>query len=157
MELVNLLGFDTDCNAGNVGAILGVLCGTYEMNSKTGIPKHLITPINDSMIASSVVGSLNISTLSENALLFAKLGYELANKDSDNRNERFHNYMSALECKGQRIAHFEFTDATHAFRIKGSYKNAELHICNTKEDAYEGERCLKIISNDMHPGNSVFV
>ncbi len=154
MEIVNLLGFDTDCNAGNVGAILGVLRGTYEENQADGIPKHLITPIKDIMIASSIVGSLNISTLSENTLMFCKLGYELAEMEMP---EPYRSWWEALENEGKRISHFAFVDAIHGFRIKGSYKNAELRVTNTTEDAYEGDRCLKIISNNMHPGNQVYV
>lgn len=154
MEIVNLLGFDTDCNAGNVGAILGVLCGTYEENQVNGIPKHLITPIKDVMIASSMVGSLNISTLSENTLLFCKLGYELTGMEMP---APYKEWWEALENEGKRISHFAFVDAIHGFRIKGSYKNAELRVMNTVEDSYEGNRCLKIISNNMHPGNQVYV
>lgn len=154
MEIVNLLGFDTDCNAGNVGAIIGVLSGTYEENQEDGIPKHLITPIKDVMIASSVVGSLNISTLSENTLMFCKLGYELAGMEMP---EPYKSWWEALEHEGKRISHFAFVDAIHGFRIRGSYKNAELRVTSTTEDAYEGDRCLKIISNNMHPGNQVYV
>lgn len=154
MEIVNLLGFDTDCNAGNVGAILGVLCGTYEENQENGIPRHLITPIKDVMVASSIVGSLNISTLSENTLLFCKLGYDLAGVEMP---EPYKAWWEALEQEGKRISHFAFVDAIHGFRIRGSYKNAELRVSSTTEDAYEGERCLKIISNNMHPGNQVYV
>ena len=154
MELVNLLGFDTDCNAGNVGSILGIICGTYEENERDGIPKHLITPIQDIMIASSVVGSLNISTLSENTLLFCKIGYELAGEDMP---EPFKEVWYALEHEGKRISHFEFTDAIHGFRIKGNYKNAEVSVVTTKEDAYRGERCLKARMNNIHPGNQVYL
>ncbi|WP_066714203.1 ADP-ribosylglycohydrolase family protein [Clostridium sp. Marseille-P299] len=154
MELVNLLGFDTDCNAGNVGAILGVICGTYEENETDGIPKYLITPIKDIMIASSVVGSLNISTLSENTLLFCKIGYELAGEEMP---EPFKRIWDGLEKEVKRISHFEFTDAIHGFRIKGNYKNAELSVVTTDEDAYLGERCLKARINNIHPGNQVYI
>lgn len=65
--------------------------------------------------------------------------------------------VEALEKEGKRISHFAFVDAIHGFRIRGSYKNAELRVTNTMEDAYEGDRCLKIISNNMHPGNQVYV
>lgn len=154
MEIVNLLGFDTDCNAGNVGAIMGILCGTYEENKADGIPKHLITPIRDVMLASSVVGSLNISTLSENTLLFCKLGYQLAGEEMP---EPFKGIWEALEKEGTRISHFEFTEAIHGFRIKGSYKNAEVKVSQTREDSYVGDGCLKITINNLHPNNQVFV
>lgn len=154
MELVNLLGFDTDCNAGNVGAILGVLCGTYEENEVNGIPKHLITPIQDIMLASSVVGSLNISTLSENTLLFCSIGYELAGEEMP---EPYQEIWTGLVQEGKRISHFEFTDAIHGFRIKGDYKNAEVSLDSTREDTYRGCRCLKARINNIHPGNQVYI
>lgn len=154
MELVNLLGFDTDCNAGNVGAILGAICKTYEENEVDGIPKHLITPIQDIMLASSVVGSLNISTLSENTLLFCKIGYELAGEEMP---EPYKGIWEGLELEGKRISHFEFTDAIHGFRIKGEYKNAELSVATTREDSYFGEGCLKARINNIHPGNQVYI
>lgn len=157
MELVNLLGFDTDCNAGNVGAIMGVLCGVSESGESkndAAIPDHLIHPIKDIMLASSVVGSLNISTLSENALLFSKIGYELAGETMP---EPYRSYWYALEEKGERIAHFEFHQAIHGFRTKASYKNAEVNISNSKEQASEGSHSLKITINNLHPQNEVSV
>ena len=154
MELVNLLGFDTDCNAGNVGSILGVLCGTHEENEVNGIPKHLITPIQDIMLASSIVGSLNISTLSENTLLFCSIGYGLAGEEMP---EPYKSIWAGLAREGKRTSHFEFADAIHGFRIKGDYRNAEVSVSNTKEDAYCGERCLKARINNIHPGNQVYI
>ena len=155
MELVNLLGFDTDCNAGNVGAIMGVLCGVNESNdSNTSIPDYLIHPIKDIMLASSVVGSLNISTLSENALLFSKIGYELAGETMP---EPYRSYWYALEENGERITHFEFHQTIHGFRTKASYKNAEVNISNSNEQAYEGSQSLKVTINNLHPQNEVYV
>lgn len=139
MELVNRLGFDTDCNAGNIGAIMGVL--TNE------IPEHLIHPIKDVLLASSVVGSLNITTISESTLLFCKLGYELAGRTMP---EPYHQYWYALEKEGKRISHFEFPHAIHGFRTKASYKNAEVKLQNVKGSC-------KITVNNLHPGGEISV
>jgi ADP-ribosylglycohydrolase len=181
-ELVNLCGFDTDCNAGNVGAILGVLSGiavtdgikgiSKEIPSgipskssssiplegssglPNGIPSRLITPIKDVMLASGITGSLNISTISENALLFAGIGYELAGEEMP---EPYKGYIDELEKGGIRRSHFTFPHALHGFRVKGGYKNAETAIGNAEEAAYQGRSGLKITINNLHSGNSVFV
>lgn len=66
-------GWDTDCNAGNVGSIMGLICGIE------GIDNKWIKPINDLLLASSSIGSLNIETISNSALRFAKIGAKLNN------------------------------------------------------------------------------
>ena len=65
-------GWDTDCTLGNVGSILGALVGLE------GIPPHLIVPLEDRILASSCMGSLNLDTISGSALRFARLGARLA-------------------------------------------------------------------------------
>ena len=154
MEIVNLCGFDTDCNAGNVGAIMGVLCGIQRKDNEKGIPKHLIAPIQDVMLASGIIGSLNISTLSDNTLLFAQIGYELAGETMP---EPYASYIKQIEKENRTVCHFEFEDAIHGFRVKANYKNAELAISNTDADAFSGKRCLKVTINNLHPKNQVSI
>ena len=57
IEIATMSGWDTDCNAGNVGTILGV------MAYKEGIPERYSEPINDFHAASSISGALNILDL----------------------------------------------------------------------------------------------
>lgn len=64
-------GWDTDCNCGNVGSIMGALVGIE------GIEESWITPINDIVNASSCVGCLNIQTISQSAQMFAQLAMKL--------------------------------------------------------------------------------
>ena len=54
IEIATMCGWDTDCNAGNVGTIAGVLGGIE------AIPEHYRRPINDEIVLSSVSGYLNI-------------------------------------------------------------------------------------------------
>lgn len=54
IEIATMCGWDTDCNAGNVGTILGV------MNGLENIPAKYRNPINDTAIASSGLGYLNM-------------------------------------------------------------------------------------------------
>ena len=71
LVMLNRSGWDTDCNCGNVGSILGALVGLK------GIEERWITPLNDLLNASSAIGCLNIQYLSQSAKLFTKLAYQL--------------------------------------------------------------------------------
>ncbi len=75
LVMLNRCGWDTDCNCGNVGSILGALVGLK------GIDEKWITPINDIINASSAIGYLNIQTVSDTAVMFAKLAYKLQGMD----------------------------------------------------------------------------
>lgn len=68
IEIATMCGWDTDCNAGNVGAILGVLVGPE------GIPDRYLRPMNDFHAASSISGALNIADLPTAAKELAILG-----------------------------------------------------------------------------------
>ena len=57
IEIATMSGWDTDCNAGNAGTILGVMAG------HKGIPDNYSEPINDFHAASSISGALNILDL----------------------------------------------------------------------------------------------
>ena len=70
IEIATMCGWDTDCNAGNVGAIIGV------MNGPEGIPARYRKPINDFHAASSISGGLNIIDLPTAAKEMAILGLE---------------------------------------------------------------------------------
>ena len=57
IEICVMCGFDTDCNASNVGTILGVFGGL------PGVPARYREPINDTVILSGVSGYLNMVDL----------------------------------------------------------------------------------------------
>lgn len=65
-------GWDTDCNAGNVGAIMGVAVGLK------GIPQHWRKAMNDMLVGASVIGTRNWMTIPGCADLFCRLGEQLA-------------------------------------------------------------------------------
>ena len=69
--ILNRSGWDTDCNCGNVGSIMGALLGL------NGIKEKWIRPINDLTNCSSAIGYLNIQYVSEAAMMFTKLAYQL--------------------------------------------------------------------------------
>ena len=71
VEIATMCGWDTDCNAANVGTILGVLCGIE------GLPDHYRSPINDSVVLSGISGYLNILDIPSYAKEVAALGYKI--------------------------------------------------------------------------------
>lgn len=71
LELCNQCGFDTDCNAGNVGTMMGVL------NGLEGIDACWRAPINDYYVCSSVLGSLNITDAASFARQLCRLAADM--------------------------------------------------------------------------------
>ncbi len=72
VEIATMCGWDTDCNAGNVGTIIGVAGGLR------GVDQRYREPINDLFVGSSVAGSLNMIDLPRFSRELAILGYRLA-------------------------------------------------------------------------------
>ncbi len=71
LQIANLCGWDTDCNVGNVGAIMGTALGV------SGIDDQWRAPINDLLVASSLIGTRNLLTIPQCADLFCALGRRL--------------------------------------------------------------------------------
>lgn len=72
IEIATMCGWDTDCNAGNVGTIAGVLGGL------PGIPAHYRGPVGDGIILSGVSGYLNILDIPTYAWYLADWAFRLA-------------------------------------------------------------------------------
>ncbi len=83
IRIANMCGWDTDCNVGNVGAIMGTALGVE------GIDARWRAPINDLLIASGIVGTRNLLTIPQCADLFAALGRRLAGEAPANK-PRYH-------------------------------------------------------------------
>ena len=71
--ICNMCGWDTDCNVGNVGCIMGVHCGLEGIDYD-----KWRAPINDFLACSSAVPSLNAMDVPYGAAYFAKMAYRLA-------------------------------------------------------------------------------
>ena len=64
IRLCNNAGYDTDCNVGNVGSIMGAYVGLK------GIDPFWIEPLNDMLIASGCNGYTNAVSIAQSALWF---------------------------------------------------------------------------------------
>ncbi|MEW5718572.1 MAG: ADP-ribosylglycohydrolase family protein [Chloroflexota bacterium] len=86
-------GWDTDCNAGNVGAIVGVAVGL------DGIDARWRAAMNDALVGASVSGAHNWMTIPGCADLFCRLGEQIAGRATD----------------AQPRLHFKYPGATQGF------------------------------------------
>ena len=79
LKIANYSGFDTDCNAGNLGTILGVFCGLEKIGQKWRLP------VNDTTLCSSVLGASNIVDIPTLSKSIASAAVELSGESYDGR------------------------------------------------------------------------
>ena len=95
-------GYDTDCNGGNVGSVMGAMLGVKGINEKW------FRPLGDEIISSSSVPYLNLDTISNTALKFALMGARLNGERHDEYLEDFQKILARRpelkESKGIRKA-----------------------------------------------------
>ncbi|MFD0696721.1 ADP-ribosylglycohydrolase family protein [Paenibacillus sp. GCM10027628] len=138
VEIATMCGWDTDCNAGNVGTVLGVACGL------SGIADKYRKPINDSIVMSGISGYLNILDLPTYAKELAILGYRLA----------------GVPCPQDLLDSFTNSDIYFDFELPGSTHNIRVSdpfFCQTKhstEKAYQGSGSLEVVFDRMTRGES---
>lgn len=136
VEIATMCGWDTDCNAGNVGTIMGVAKGLQ------GIDKKYRDPINDFIVLSGISGYLNILDIPTYSKKMARHGYELLGEEIP---------KALVENFSEKDTHFDFElpGSTHNFRVSDPFY---CRLSNTKDKAYEGERSLEILFDRMVRG-----
>ena len=85
IQIATMCGWDTDCNVGNVGAIMGVAVGLAGIDLE-----RWRAPMNDILVAASVIGTRNLTTIPACADLFHRLGVQLAGEPEPRRYPRVH-------------------------------------------------------------------
>lgn len=151
LNICNMCGWDTDCNVGNVGTIMGVRNGLEDIDYD-----KLRKPINDFLACSGVIGSLNIMDIPFGALYISKIAYALAG-------ESMPEPWKSLAEEQIDSCHFEFPGSTHAIEMrtegldKRARKEREYVIQNTRETAHSGKGSLKFLAKPMEPGENLYV
>ncbi len=107
VEVATMCGWDTDCNAGNAGAIIGTLQGVQPSWN------HYRQPINDVIIASGVTGALNIVDIPTFARELTTLALKLDGGDVPAV------WEADLTRRGVRFD-FDLPGSTHGFRTAGA-------------------------------------
>lgn len=144
INIANMCGWDTDCNVGNLGAILGVFCGA------SGIEEKWLGQINDFFCASSVLGYLNIQTVSQAADVAAYLTHQIYSRKPDEIYSRIFQYKEGC------FSHFVYPTATQAFR--GREKRGDGIVFQNIEDVSGfGGHCLKFAVPRVENGESFYI
>ena len=129
VEIAAMCGWDTDCNAGNVGTVLGVMVGIDQ------IPDRYRKPINDLLVLSGITGSLNILDIPSYAKELALLGYRMSGEEAPaDLRESFHEEETYFD--------FELPGSTHGFHVSNSFTTS---ISHTDERAYRGHGALSVL------------
>ena len=136
VEITTMCGWDTDCNAGNVGTIMGVACGLE------GIKKEYLEPINDSIVLSGISGYLNILDIPSYSKEIVLHGYKLLNEEiPEDLSESFKEDEINFD--------FELPGSTHNFRVSNPFY---CRIRNTEEKSFSGKRSLEVLFDRMVRG-----
>lgn len=138
VEIATMAGWDTDCNAGNVGTIMGVACGT------AGLPRRYLEPINDGIVCSGISGYLNILDIPSYCREVACLGYRLAG-------EPIPQALKDAYRPGEIYFDFELPGSTHCIRLSDPFRCKASH---STEHAFAGTGSLQILMDRMSRGES---
>ncbi len=148
LTICAMCGWDTDCNVGNVAAIMGVLVGLE------GIGQEWIKPVKDLLICSSAIGSLNIMDVPFGASYIAMLAYRVAG-------EPLPSPFDQIIPKRIDSCHFEYPKSTHALRVRCERREGsaslEATLMNSDEEAFTGSRSLKMHVMPMNPADRVYL
>ena len=140
MKIINTCGWDTDCNSGNVGCLMGIKNGLAGIDS--GINKGLDWrgPVADRIYLPTAEGSRGVSDCAREAVSIAQIGQRVAGEDP-----------SAPKNGAQ--FHFDFPGAVQGFLAT----EGEGEAVNVAGNSEAGERSLQISSDgSVHCGSPVF-
>jgi len=138
IEIATMCGWDTDCNAGNVGTIMGVAGGI------DGIPLHYRKPINDSIVLSGISGYLNILDIPTYSKEIVLLGYRLAGETAPEH------IVTTIKA-GEIHFDFELPGSTHNLRLSN---NTGCSLMHSTAKAYSGRGSAQILFDRMSRGQS---
>jgi ADP-ribosylglycohydrolase len=137
IEIATMAGWDTDCNAGNVGTILGTAHGI------DGIPDHYRGPINDGVVLSGISGSLNILDIPTYAKTLAAASRRLDKKPVP---DLFNTKNGALDFD------FLLPGSTHNFRVSNPAMLRLRHAPPRTQGS--GQESLEVLFDRMVRGQS---
>lgn len=113
LSIGNMCGWDTDCNVGNLGAIMGVAVGVE------GIDEKWRTPMQDELVLASIIGADNYLDIAECADRISDCGERLSNTHATRPDARYH---------------FAYPGSTQGWKISGEEPKI-VQLWNTNTDA----------------------
>jgi ADP-ribosylglycohydrolase len=119
LRITNMAGWDTDCNVGNVGAIMGAAVGLDVIDYQWR------EPMNDLLVAANLIGTRNIMTIPQCADLICNLGRKIVGESQSESKARYH---------------FRYSGSTNNFIATGR-KSRPIHI---QQAIVDGQPSLKV-------------
>jgi len=117
--IVNSAGWDTDCNAANVGAIMGIKLGYQEINKDYDFQ----TPFADTVLLPSAEGTYGVSDALEQTLLVCRIGRKIMKWQ--NRDLLKNNALHYFSLPGSLHGYTSFSDNSYA-KLQNKDKNLDL-------------------------------
>jgi len=134
--IVNTSGWDTDCNAGNVGCLMGIMLGLDGIEEGP----DWRGPIADRLLISSADGGNSINDAVRTAYYLANIGRKLAGD------------AELGEPKDGAQMHFSLPGSQQGFRPDGSTGGSANPVLRNVE--FEGGRALSISYEALGPGQA---
>lgn len=134
IEIATMAGWDTDCNAGNVGSILAVMDGL------DGISAHYRSPVNDGVVLSGISGYLNILDLPTYANKLHAMGRFLSGAETA---------QPWREKEGEIHFDFSLPGSTHCFRVSDPFL---CRLGHGRQGGADGRGSLEILFDRLVRG-----
>lgn len=144
INIAAMCGWDTDCNEGNLGTILGVFCGISR------IPSAYKEQIGDLAICSSSLGYLNIQTVPQIAETTLRVLCKLNQTQTDEI------WTSILGKAEGHYLHFQFPESTHALKASGIRQDKH-GIRNIEDPDDTKKRILLVTDPEFENGKSICI
>jgi len=138
MAIINTAGWDTDCNSGNVGAVMGVQVGLKGILKKYDFQ----SPFADRIYVPTAEGTRGISDVLQEALYIAGIG------------RRVMKWQKAPAPKGGAFHHFDMPGALHGYMAEEDSFDCRgtARVDNIKRPAGKGSYCLRVRFQDLSEG-----
>ncbi|MBL7112888.1 MAG: ADP-ribosylglycohydrolase family protein, partial [Bacteroidales bacterium] len=131
IQITNMGGWDTDCNVGNVGAIMGTAVGLK------GIPASWRDPMDDHFVAASIIGSRNLLDIPACADIFVNIGRQIAGEKPEPPKQRYH---------------FNYPGSTHGFQHQHGDRG---RIMSLQQTPYPKGNGLKVVVRKLNKKGEV--
>ncbi len=133
MQIITTAGWDTDCNAANVGTVTGLLCGIEAMTE----PYDYLTPIADRVYIPTADGTYSCTDVANEAYRIAAIGRKIAG-------------VSAV--KPEHLFHFSLPHSVQGFVGNCKNENGRLVISGKT-----GERVMRtVMIPESSSGNTTY-
>ena len=131
IQITNMAGWDTDCNVGNVGAIVGIAVGLE------GIPTSWRNPMADHFVTASLIGCRNLLDIPACVDIFVNLGRQIAGETHTLPKRRYH---------------FNYPDSTHGFQHQSGKRG---RVMTLKHTSYKEGNGLKAVIRKLNKKGEV--